>query len=158
MILYHGSDCDFTRIDLSKSIGRRDFGIGFYTTTICSQAEAWAKSKRIRNMSRHAWVYVFEYEPSAELCIKQYEGLTVEWLEMVKANRKLGGTQHAYDVMIGPVANDDTMVTVNRYVQGIYTADEAIRRLRFSRANDQIAFHTDRAISCLKLVRRYEVE
>lgn len=158
MILYHGTDCDFSRIDLGKSCGRRDFGVGFYTTTLCAQAENWAKSKRFRNMSTHAYVYVFEYEPAQDLDVKIFEGLSIEWLEMIKANRKLGGTRHAYDVVIGPVANDDTMVTVNRYVQGIYTSDEAIGRLRFSKANDQVSFHTERAVSCLTLLRRYEVE
>lgn len=87
----------------------------------------------------------------------KYEGLTTEWLEMVRDNRKNGGIQHDYDIMIGPVANDDTMVTVNRFVQGIYTAEEAISRLRFSKANDQVTFHTEQAVKCLKLVRRYQV-
>lgn len=27
--VYHGTDCLFQEIDLHKSIGRRDFGIGF---------------------------------------------------------------------------------------------------------------------------------
>ena len=36
MMVYHGTDCLFDQIDLSKSIGRRDFGEGFYTTTISS--------------------------------------------------------------------------------------------------------------------------
>ena len=57
--------------------------------------------------------------------------------------------------MIGPVAYDDTMVTVNRFVQGIYTAEEAINRLRFSKANDQVTFHTEQAVKCLKLAKRY---
>ena len=76
---------------------------------------------------------------------------------MVKANRKQGRIQHNYDIMIGPVANDNTMVTVNRFVQGIYTADEAIDRLRFSVVNDQVSFHTEKAVSCLRLARRYQV-
>ena len=48
---------------------------------------------------------------------------------MVKANRKQGRIQHNYDIMIGPVANDNTMVTVNRFVQGIYTADEGFLQI-----------------------------
>lgn len=94
LTVYHGTDCVFEQIDLGKSINRRDFGVGFYTTTLAAQAESWARSKKIRN----------------------------------------------------------------RYVQGIYTADEAIRRLRFSRANDQISFHTQQAVRCLRFTRRYQVE
>lgn len=155
--VYHGTDCLFKEIDLHKSIGRRDFGIGFYTTTIAAQAESWARSKKIRNHSESAYVYVYEVEIPDELSVHKYEGLSIEWLEMVRDNRKYGGIQHGYDIMIGPVANDDTMVTVNRFVQGIYTAEEAISRLRFSKVNDQITFHTEQAVKCLKLVRRYQV-
>jgi hypothetical protein len=32
MKLYHGSNCLFEKIDLSKSKDKRDFGKGFYTT------------------------------------------------------------------------------------------------------------------------------
>jgi hypothetical protein len=43
MKLYHGSNCDFSIIDLSKSKDRRDFGKGFYLTTHKNQAEDWAE-------------------------------------------------------------------------------------------------------------------
>ena len=41
MNLYHGSNHDFDSIDLSKSKDRRDFGRGFYTTTIKEQVQQW---------------------------------------------------------------------------------------------------------------------
>lgn len=158
MLLYHGTDCDFQEIDLSNSLERRDFGKGFYTTTISSQAERWAVNKRIRNNTTHAYIYVYETVIPDEIAVKKFDELSVEWLEMVRKNRQLGGTQHNYDIVIGPVANDDTMLTVNRYIQGIYTADEAIERLRFSKVNDQVSFHTLKAVKCLKFVRRYSID
>ena len=84
MILYHGTDCLFENIDLKKSIAKRDFGIGFYTTTIPTQAESWAKNKMLRNDSENTFVYVYELELSEELSVQKYDGLTVEWLEMIK--------------------------------------------------------------------------
>ncbi len=158
LTLYHGTDSDFERIDLSKSLEKRDFGTGFYTTTLSSQAERWALNKKARNTSAHAYVYVYEAEIPDSLSVKSFDGLSLEWLEMVRANRQHGGVQHNYDILIGPVANDDTMLTVNRFIQGIYTAKEALERLRFSKANDQVSFHTEAAVSCLKLVRRYQVD
>lgn len=158
MILYHGSDCDFDEVDLGKSREKRDFGTGFYTTTISVQAEKWAMNKKIRNAGANAYVYVYEAMISDTLLIQRYDGLSLNWLEMVKRNRQEGGLQHHYDIVIGPVANDDTMLTVNRYIQGIYSAEEAIERLRFSRANDQVSFHTERAVKCLQFVRRYRVD
>jgi hypothetical protein len=44
LILYHGSNCNFDEVDISKSKDKRDFGKGFYTTTICEQAEDWARA------------------------------------------------------------------------------------------------------------------
>ncbi|MDR1807637.1 MAG: DUF3990 domain-containing protein [Propionibacteriaceae bacterium] len=42
--LYHGSNAWFDRPLLSAGRNRRDFGIGFYTTTLRAQAEDWAIS------------------------------------------------------------------------------------------------------------------
>ena len=39
MFLYHGTNIRFDNIDLSRSKDKRDFGKGFYTTTIFEQAE-----------------------------------------------------------------------------------------------------------------------
>jgi len=42
LILYHGSNCNFDKVDISRSKDKRDFGKGFYTTTLREQAEDWA--------------------------------------------------------------------------------------------------------------------
>ena len=72
MTLYHGTDCVFEEIDFSKSDNYRDFGIGFYTTTLSSQAESWARSKKLRNGSEHAYVYVYELEISDYVKVKEF--------------------------------------------------------------------------------------
>ena len=38
LTLYHGSNAVFDEISLEKSRNRRDFGRGFYTTTVREQA------------------------------------------------------------------------------------------------------------------------
>ena len=45
MKLYHGTNVDFDRIDVTKSKAYKDFGQGFYLTDIRTQAEDWAKKK-----------------------------------------------------------------------------------------------------------------
>ena len=42
MILYHGTNCDITSIDLEKCSPNKDFGRGFYLTDIPKQAEYMA--------------------------------------------------------------------------------------------------------------------
>lgn len=43
MILYHGSNLKIEEIDLTKSKPYKDFGKGFYCTTIKKQAEFMAE-------------------------------------------------------------------------------------------------------------------
>lgn len=45
MILYHGTNIEFDKIDLAKSKPNKDFGRGFYLSTDYSQAMEMAKTK-----------------------------------------------------------------------------------------------------------------
>ena len=158
IIVYHGTSFDFDAIDLAKSKDRRDFGKGFYTTTIQSQAESWAKNIALRNGINTCFVYVYEFTFDDSLKHKHFEGLNEEWLEFIKKNRALGGIQHDYDVVTGPVADDNTMLTVNRYMNGTYTVQEALDRLAYFKVNDQLCLNTSKALRFIKLVRRYTID
>ena len=152
--LFHGSNQEFENVNLEKSRDKRDFGRGFYMTTLKEQAVRWAQNMFIRHGGLGRYVYEFVLDISPELRIKRFEGLNHEWLDMVKRNRMHGGTQHDYDVVQGPVANDDTMRTLALFVAGIYTEDMALQQLRFFKPNDQVSIHTERALSRLRMVRR----
>lgn len=88
--------------------------------------------------------------------VKHFDSLNEEWLEFIKENRIKGGLQHNYDVVIGPVADDNTMETVQLYMSNILTAKEAVKRLKYNKVNNQVSFHTKNALKYLKLVRRIE--
>jgi hypothetical protein len=154
MKVFHGSNQDFDAVDLSKSRDRRDFGRGFYMTSIREQAKSWAENMFVRYGGSGIYVYEFELSFSADLKIKHFEGLTQEWLEMIKENRMNGGIRHSFDVVQGPVANDNTMRTIALYVAGIYTPEMALEQLRFFKPNDQVSIHTERALSGLNLLRK----
>lgn len=153
MMVYHGTATDFSTIDLMESRGHRDFGRGFYTTTIFDQAAAWAKNVFTRYGGAGQFVKVYALEALDGLKVKRFEGMSREWLDFVKENRVKGGVQHDYDVVIGPVANDNTMRTIMFYISGVYTVEMALEQLRFFKVNDQVSFHTTRALSRLRLVR-----
>jgi len=59
LTLYHGSNTDFEKPLLSKSRNRRDFGQGFYLTTIREQAEQWALTLRTRYGGDGSILYTF---------------------------------------------------------------------------------------------------
>ena len=148
--LYHGSNVRFETPSLEKSKDKRDFGKGFYTTTVREQAVEWAKTLQSR-FNGGAFVYEFELNNAEALSIKTFNGLDLEWLDFVKENRITGGVRHNFDVVRGAVANDKTMQTITMYMDGIYTAEETLNRLRYISANDQVSFHTEKALAQLTL-------
>ena len=100
------------------------------------------------------FVYEFLFDENTELNVKRFDTLSEDWLEFIKENREKGGLQHNYDVVIGPVADDNTMETVQLYIANILTSKEAVERLRYNKVNNQVSFHTEKALKYLKLVRR----
>ena len=78
------------------------------------------------------------FEENSVLNVKRFDALSEEWLEFIKENRSKGGLQHKYDVIIGPVADDNTMETVQLYIAGIFTASEAVNRLRYNKISSEL--------------------
>lgn len=154
LVVYHGTCFEFEKIDLDKSHNRRDFGRGFYTTVLRTQSKEWAYRLSLREKKDKYYVYEFLFEEGSALKVKRFDTLNEEWLEFIKLNRSRGGLQHDYDVVIGPVADDNTMETVQLYIASILTAQEAVERLRYNQVNNQVSFHTKKALEYLKLVRR----
>lgn len=154
LILFHGTIADFDKIILEKSHNRRDFGTGFYTTILEEQAKEWGYRLSLREKKSVYYVYRFIFTELNSLKIQRFDSLNKEWLEFIKDNRSKGGVQHDNDVVIGPVADDNTMETVQLYIAGILTADEAVNRLKYSKVNNQVSFHTEKALKSLKLIGR----
>jgi hypothetical protein len=157
LILFHGSNCNFNEVDISKSKDKRDFGKGFYTTTIREQAQDWARALFDRYKGDGVFIYELELELTGKLSVKRFEGLSEEWLLMVQKNRTLGDIQHRFDIVQGPVANDKTARTIALYIAGIIDANEAIKRLQRNQINDQVSLHTVVALSHLKVIRKYNI-
>jgi len=152
MILYHGSNRDFNNVDLSKSKDRRDFGKGFYTTTIREQALQWAYNMFVRFDGEGIFLYEFDFTPSDGLKSKYFPEISDEWFDFILSNRVSNVLQHDFDFVQGPVANDKTVLTITGFIDGLFTKEEAMRRLRYSKTNDQVSLHTEKAVSLLKLL------
>ena len=154
IIVFHGTVDDFEKVQLNKSHNKRDFGKGFYTTILQEQAKEWAYRLSQRKNTQKYYVMKFVFEENETLKIKRFNSLDKEWLEFVKENRSKGGLQHDYDVVIGPVADDDTMETVQLYLSGVLSSEEAVNRLRYNKVNNQVSFHTLKSLEFLKFVGR----
>lgn len=99
MTLYHGTGFRFAEIDLAMSKDKRDFGKGFYTTTIFEQAEKWAQNQNIRYGTEAKIVKKYEYHYDDTLRTKVFKEMDEEWLEFIKKCRTEGGTPHCYDIV-----------------------------------------------------------
>lgn len=163
MLVYHGTTLEIREPRIITTEIGRDFGFAFYTTDIQEQAERWAV-RRAKIQSRRekrkvpAVVNVYEWEQTADVDMKDFDGASMEWLDMVVNCRSSLSFRHPHDIVIGKIANDNVGETVAFVVQGIMRKEDAIERLKFEKINNQIAFCTERALLQLKFVRSYAVE
>ena len=161
MKLYHGSTVVVRRPSLRIGRRRTDFGKGFYTTTRPEQAEHWAKHVQERRKAETAVVSVYEIDESVlsdgEMKVREFNGVDLAWLDFVVNNRKSKPELHDFDLVLGPVANDNVYATVNLYEDGVLDAESAINQLKAYKVYNQLSFHTTRAIKTLRFVRAYKV-
>lgn len=168
-LLYHGSDCLFTEIDLSFSAPKKDFGRGFYTTSDKHQAEKFARLKARRSRADKGIIEVFEFEGAEGLVIKHFDTADEEWFDFVLRNRghtilattSMPGT---FDVVVGPVANDAVGLVLNQFISGVYgdpsspeAKATAIRLLLTQSLHNQVFFGTGLAIARLRFKEAHDV-
>jgi len=159
MVLYHGSNVSVGTPEIRPLVRALDFGRAFYLTSSEEQAVKWAKTSTLRREEGMPTVSVFDVdgEQFGELNVLKFPEPTAEWLRYVCKNRNQGVDDSDADVVIGPVANDNTMPVLNLYFKGAYTEEEALRRLLPQRLRDQFAFKTERSLTCLKFIGSREV-
>lgn len=155
--LYHGSNQPIGKIDLTKGRKHKDFGQGFYTTHLREQAIIW--SKRISDrFGGTATVTEFDFDMDAALAdglnIKRFEHPDKEWALFVMANRNEGekSFRHSYDIVIGPVADDNMARLFGLYDMEIIDLDAVVAGLIYKNLNSQYFFATERSLNYIKRI------
>ena len=151
MILYHGSNVEVKEPILLKVQRELDFGKGFYTTSDMEQAARWAwrTAKRRGESSAFVTVYEVNEDELKNIRLLSFDSPNVEWLNLVVKNRKGEYIAGDWDVISGPVADDQTAQVIDLYLEGAYDEEEAIRRFLTQRLKDQYAFKTNEALKLL---------
>jgi len=157
MKVFHGSYTAVNEVDLTKGRSNLDFGKGFYVTNIRSQAEYWAeRTGRFHKTS--GIVSEFEFYENAfehfELKVLRFSDYTEQWLDFVVLNRDPLSPipAHDYDIVEGPVANDDVNDRIDDYLAGLVPKAEFLNELAHHRPTHQICLCTARSLQMIKAI------
>ena len=96
-VLYHGTIATIEKIDISQGKGRKDFGKGFYMAVSRAQAVGMMHKK---------------YKEAVRRSRNKRDSDFTEHLYQIELD--------AYDMVIGPTADDDTMLCLKTYWDGLY--------------------------------------
>lgn len=163
LILYHGTDADFSVVDLKHAKDKKDFGKGFYTTTDINQAIALAKNMQMRamingNPRAKAYVYAFKInrEELKSLNSHNFQTASISWIDYILKNRYSNfRNQPDYDLVIGRVADVVAMRVMNQFIKEYGLKAEKEQKLKLIKALkpdnliDQYCFKTDKATDIL---------
>ena len=154
MILYHGSNTDFDTIELSKCLPKKDFGQGFYLTPSKHDALQRAKGKCRKEHEGVPIVSCYKWDETNPqgLSGKRFEKIDEEWVTFVFNNRRRKSKKHTFDIVIGPVADDGVVLSLQLYENNYIDMKALIERLTFARPSIQYCFCTQRAIDQLQRV------
>jgi hypothetical protein len=157
MILYHGTNIVFDKIELTKSKPNKDFGKGFYLSSDYDQALAMAKVKVEQLESGEPMVLAFEVDEVEieQLNILRFHEYSEEWAKFILLNRKNDNSQpaHDYDIVFGPIADDRVGVQLWKYETQSIDLATLVKNLQHMKGiTFQYFFGTERAIKLLKRV------
>ena len=89
------------------------------------------------------------------LNVLRFNGYNEEWLDFVVKNRRPDTVMHDYDIVEGPVANDDIAQRIFAYLAGEVSKDNFLEELKFKyNPSHQIAFCTLASLRMLEWVNK----
>ena len=170
MRLYHGSNIAIDNINLAMCRPYKDFGQGFYLTDIEEQAEKMAiRVARIYGEKPIVNIYEIEdnFKDLKNLKIKDF-GIqtTEEWARFVMNNRSRAFTDmknvlcnkdNKYDIVIGPVADDNMALLFRQYENEIIDFETLVKGMIYKETSSQYSFHTEKSVKLLRKVMSKDV-
>lgn len=152
MKLYHSSSVIVEQPDLLHSRKYLDFGRGFYLTSILDQAQRYAE--RFKRRGKDAWLNTYEFSFDAkEWNILRFDAYDKAWLDFISKCRA-GDDDGNYDLVVGGIANDRVFLTLDRYLTGELTQQEALGLLEFVTPNIQFCIRSEKMLcKCLTYIK-----
>ena len=156
MKLYHSSNTLVATPDTVHSRDYLDFGKGFYLTSLHDQAIKYAQ--RFIRRQQNAWLnsYEFIFDPS-EWKVLEFIAYDEAWLDFVSKCRA-GEDETDYDIVIGGIANDKVIQTLDRYFEGELSVEETLGILKYEKPNNQYCIRSQKMLNeCQKQIERQQL-
>ncbi len=156
MKVYHSSTITVKHPDTTHSRQYLDFGRGFYLTTLYEQAVRYAE--RFKRRGQMAWLNTYEL---ADHCdgwkVLRLDAYDKTWLDFVSVCRS-GEDKSDYDMVVGGIANDRVIFTLDRYFAGEISQEEALGLLKYEKPNVQYCIRSERMLQeCLTFIESKEL-
>lgn len=142
IIVYHGSNVEVSVPRILQNGFYKDFGYGFYCTSYEKQAKRWAMTRKVESILNR-----YEYRLHPDLKVLSFVEMTDEWLDFVVDCRR--GIEHDYDIVEGPMADDQIWNFVEGFVAGRIPREAFWGLVKFNYPTHQIVFCTEAALSTL---------
>ena len=143
MEVYFGSNRIVNQPKIITDGYYKDFGYGFYCTNIKKQAKRWALTKRGESI-----VNIYSYSDISSQKAKIFSEMTEEWLQFVVDCRR--GIEHNYDIVEGPMADDQIWDYVEDYMAGNIKKSAFWELVKFKYPTHQIVFCTEQSLRMLQ--------
>ena len=160
MKVFHGTNSIIERPKIINRFKTLDFGEGFYTTENENQARDFAiKVCQRRSLALYPIVNCYEYsEDLNKFSVLKFDAPDENWLDFVVERRKGIALREKYDLIIGPVANDDVFGTIILYETGQLDKESAIKKFKVKNLYNQVVFCNEFALNGLMFVKSYKIE
>lgn len=157
MKLYHSSNVIVENPDILHSRRYLDFGRGFHLTSLYDQAVRYAQ--RFKRRGQQAWLNTYELAEdfSFQWRVRKFDTYDKDWLDFVAQCRD-GKDVGEYDMVIGGIANDRVIITLDRYFSGEISQEDALGLLRFEKPNIQYCIRSEKMLKeCLTYIRSEKI-
>ncbi|MBE6129149.1 MAG: DUF3990 domain-containing protein [Erysipelotrichaceae bacterium] len=145
--LYHTGFEIIPEPDITAGRRNADFGQGFYLSDDQEFSKRWAKQRK----GLSVYLNCYELDPDG-LNIRHF-ARDADWFEYIFANRSgQKDAMAAYDVIIGPVANDTLYDTWGIITSGLIGTEQALELLSQGPLYEQTVIKTEKALAALRYV------
>ncbi len=115
--------------------------------------------RRRREGGKIVNVYEFDEQIAFTECtLLRFDAPNEAWLDFISENRSGNYVGREYDLIYGPVANDDVYTTFTLYSAGVLTKEQTLETLKIKKLYNQLVLTTEKALRYLKYAGTVEGE